>query len=161
MDYPALGSSEHLSDLQPRSRSRFPGFVLTVLCCAAAHAANHRDFSAMYDVGPASVVDATHVSVTLSLRLQNHSGRPLSHAALAMKELMMPGGRGRVVASDVSVEDRGTAKTSGIVIVSANEYRRWQRGGQPLLVLRVHDSNGRDIDRAIELLRLPGVGALR
>jgi hypothetical protein len=125
-----------------------------------ARAENGRDYSAMYDIGPATALDPTHVSVKLFLRLQNHSGTDLTNATITLADRLMPGKAGMLLKSGVTVAYRSIAKVSGTVTVGSEEYARWQRGGQPSLVIRVPDRNGRQVDRPIELVRMPGVGAM-
>jgi hypothetical protein len=137
------------------------GFLVFVsLNLTDARAENGRDFSGMYVIGPATVFDSTHVSVTLFLRLQNHSGADLSNAAVFLMNRLQPGKAGTPFASGISAPYRGVAKASGVVAVNTEEYQRWQHGGHPELVVRVLDQRGRKVDRPIELLRMPRAGAM-
>jgi hypothetical protein len=135
-------------------------FVVLAAWTPDARAEHDRDFSAMYDIGPATPVDATHVSVKLFLRLQNHSGASLTNATIALANRLMPGKAGTPLAGGVTAAYRGIVKVSGTVTVGTAEYRRWQHGGQPSLVIRVPNRNGRQVERPIELIRRPGVGAM-
>jgi hypothetical protein len=128
---------------------------------ANAWGENGRDFSAMYDLGPATAVDPTHVSVKLSLRLQNHSGADLTNATIFLADRLRPGKIGMPLKTGVTAAYRGVAKVSGTVTVTTEEYGRWQRGGHPSLVIRVWARNGRQVDRPIELIRLPGAGIMQ
>jgi hypothetical protein len=125
-----------------------------------ARAENGRDYSAMYDLGPATAVDPLHVSMKLFLRLQNHSGADLTNATISLADRLAPGKAGASVTSGVTVAYRGVVKLSATVTVATQEYQRWQHGGQPLLIIRVPNRNGREVGRPIELARMPGVGAM-
>ena len=127
---------------------------------ADARAEHGRDYSAMYDLGPATALDPTHVSVKLFLRLQNHSGVDLTNATISLADRLMPGKAGTPIISRVTAPYRGIAKASATLTVGTQEYRSWQRGGQPSLAIRLPDRNGREVNRPIELVRMPGVGAV-
>lgn len=144
----------------PSAISRLVAAAFVTLMCMilTAHAENGRDFSAMYAIGRPTVVDSTHVSVTLSLRVQNHSGASLSDAAIFLVNRAQPFKAGSLVASGIQVPDRGTAKASGAVTVSTRDYQRWQRGEPPAFMVRVVSRNGRSVDRPIELLRTSHIG---
>lgn len=133
---------------------------VTLMCVILtnAHAENGRDFSAMYAIGRPTVFDSTHVSVTLSLRVQNHSGASLSDAAIFLVNRAQPFKAGSLVASGIQIPDRGIAKASGAVTVSTRDYQRWQRGEPPALMVRVVNRDGRNVDRPIELLRTSHIG---
>lgn len=140
--------------------SRLVAAALVTLCVilTTAHAESGRDFSAMYAIGRPTVFDSTHVSVTLSLRLQNHSGASLSDAAIFLVNRAQPFKAGSLVASGIQIPDRGTAQASGAVTVSTRDYQRWQRGEPPALLVRVVNRNGRNVDHPIELLRTSHIG---
>jgi hypothetical protein len=153
-------------ELEPPAVSHLQGFWVSCLLVVLsawmpdALAENGRDFSAMFDIGPPTALDATHVSVRVFLRLQNHSGAYLTNATISLAERLVPGKEGTPLVTGVTAAYRGIVKVSGTVAVGTEEYRRWQRGGQPSLVIRVPDRNGRQLDRPIELVRMPGVAAM-
>jgi hypothetical protein len=160
---------EHGNFWKSKSRRRTLGGRWGILCLvviaavwhANADAENTRDFSAMFDMGPAQTVDLTHVSVKLFLRVRNNSVTDLSNATISLSDPLLPGKVSTPLATGISVPHRGSVKISGSVTVEVQEYRHWQRGEQPSLVIRVPGADGRNIDRPIELMRMPGMGAMR
>ena len=126
-----------------------------------AHAENGRDFSGVYDMGSATKLDATHVSVKLYLRLNNHSGADLKNAQIALADPLERSKASSMYASGVTANRRGVVKVTGTVTVDSREYLRWRGGPGPSLVVRVPDKHGQMIDHPIELQRLRGVEKMR
>jgi hypothetical protein len=140
------------------------GILLSAWLVAAlivpAHADNGRDFSALYDLGPAHSVDSTHVSVQLYLSLQNHGSAGVTNTTIFLAQPGLLEADSTPVAAGVSVAHRAVTTVSGTLTVEAQEYQRWQRGqSAPLLFIRITDAQGRQIDRRVELVRRPGLGA--
>jgi hypothetical protein len=125
-----------------------------------ANADNGRDFSALYDLGSAHPVDATHVSVPLYLSLQNHGTAGVSNTTIFLGQPGLLSSNSAVVADGVAVARRAVARVSGTLTLDAQEYQRWQRGQwTPLLYIRITDAEGHQSDRRVELARRPGLGA--
>jgi hypothetical protein len=114
----------------------------------------------MYDLTNTATGDTAHVSLTLVLRLQNHSGAALNNGAIVLRDKFSPSASLQTVASGVSVADRRSVKVSGTITVKKAEYARWQRGNRPSLLVHFVGKSGRAVDRPIELARMPGLGAM-
>jgi hypothetical protein len=124
-----------------------------------AYAENGRDFSAMYDFFEVTAVDTAHVSLTLVLQLQNHSGGYVANGTLALVDRLRPDRKPSTFADTVTVADRRGVKVSGTLTIDTREYQDWQRGVPPALVIDFIDARGRKVERVVELARLPGVRA--
>lgn len=136
------------------------GAWLAVALIVPANADSGRDFSALYDFGSAHPVDATHVSVQLYLALQNHGATAVSNATIFLGQPGLLETDSAQVAGGVAVAHRAVARVSGTLTIDTQDYQRWQRGQwTPLLLVRVTDAQGRQIDRPVELVRRPGLGA--
>jgi hypothetical protein len=133
---------------------------LAVALVAPANADNGRDFSALYDLSSARPVDSTHVSVQLYLSLQNHGAAAVGNTTIFLAQPNLLATDSTLVAAGVTVARRAVARVSGTLTIDAQEYQLWQRGlWAPLLFIRITDAQGRPIDRRIELVRRPGLGA--
>jgi hypothetical protein len=61
----------------------------------------------------------------------------LTDATISLADRLMPGKAGTPLANGMTAAYRGIVKVSGAVAVANEEYRRWQRGGQPSLIIRM------------------------
>jgi hypothetical protein len=129
---------------------------LLLAMASNAHAEHGRDFSALYDFGKVTSVDARRVSVTLMLRLRNNSGKYISNGSIRLVDRVAPGDALATLGDPVEIAYRGSARVAGSVTVERSEYRRWLRGDAPKLVVDVIDARGRHVDHAVELVRMPG-----
>jgi hypothetical protein len=133
---------------------------LAVALIVPANAQDGRDFSALYDLGSAHPVDSTHVSVQLYLSLQNHGATGVRNTTIFLVQPSLLETDSAQVADGVTVAHRAVARVSGTLTIDAQEYQRWKRGQwAPLLFIRITDAQGRQIDRRVELVRRPGLGA--
>jgi hypothetical protein len=133
---------------------------LAIALVVPATAENGRDFSALYDLGAAHPVDTTHVSLQLYLSLQNHGATSVGNTAIFLAPPSLVETDWIQIADGVTIARRAVARVSGTVTIDAQEYQRWQRGQwAPLLFIRITDAQGHQIDRRIELVRRPGLGA--
>jgi hypothetical protein len=133
--------------------------LLSIAATHAAHAENGRDFSAMYDLTNIAPVDTAHVSLTLVLRLQNHSGADIADAVVGLSDRLRPGKLSAQVSSGVSIQYGRHVKVSGDITVKRSDYDRWQHGARLPLVIEFRDARGHTTTRPIELVRMPGIGA--
>lgn len=148
----------------PRLSHRVQEILLSVWLAVAlivpANADNGRDFSALYDLGSARSIDSTHVSVQLYLSLQNHGATGVSNTKIFLVQPNLLETDSTLVADGVVVAHQAVARVAGTLTIDAQEYQRWQRGQwAPLLFIRITDAQGHQIDRQVELVRRPGLGA--
>ena len=130
--------------------------ILTLLCPAFAE--DGRDFSAIYDFKNVEVVDPTHVSVTLVLRLQNHSGADVAAGQVSLRRGMNPSQSYGAFSTSVTVANRAVTKLTGTFVVDAEEYQLWQSGPSPMLRIDYGDGEGRPMLRPVEVVRRRGMG---
>jgi hypothetical protein len=136
------------------------GAWLAVVLIVPANADSGRDFSALYDFGSVHPVDSTHVSVQLYLARQNHGATGVSNTTIFLGQPGLLETDSTQVAGGVAVAYRTVARVSGTLTIDTQDYQRWQRGQwTPFLFVRVTDAQGRRIDRPVELVRRPGLGA--
>jgi len=133
--------------------------IVALAALPSAFAENGRDFSASYDLRDVSPSGADHVRVTLSLRLQNHSGADVADAEVSLQDSVRAFKTLGVFAEHVSLANHEVAKLSGTFIVPTQYVAQWRTGRRPQVVVRLMSANGHSMHpRPVELLYVPGVG---
>jgi len=123
--------------------------VLAGLALAGTAWGNGRDFSGSYQVSDVSVSGDT-ASLTLTLRLFNHSSADISNATVVLRDMIIPS-RNYGTFSNVSVPAGQAVQLSGTFQVPQREYQSWQQGRQPLLMIEFADAAGNKVRRPIEV----------
>ncbi len=142
----------------PRLRAvRIYAFVLLtafLLIPIAGLAKDGRDFSGYYSL--TDVTEQTNaVKLTLTVQVFNYSDADIKEASLVLRE------SGPGIAVDgafpaVKVfHDRTDVRLSQQFTVPREEYRRWQNGMVPRLVVHYMGANGIEQNRSIQLSRRP------
>ncbi|HKV64042.1 MAG TPA: hypothetical protein VJO16_19200 [Candidatus Acidoferrum sp.] len=111
---------------------------------------NGRDFSGSYQVSDVSVSGDT-ASLTLRLRLFNHSTADVSNATVVLRDWVVPS-RSYGSFPNVNIPTGKTVELSGTFQVPQHEYQSWQRGRPPFLMLEYTDGAGSKVRRPIEVL---------
>jgi len=124
--------------------------VFAGLALAGTAWGNGRDFSGSYQVSGVTVSGDT-ASLTLTLRLFNHSTADISNATVVLRDMIIPSrNHGRI--SNVSVPAGQAVQLSGTFQVPQREYQSWQRGKQPFLMIEYVDAAGNKVRRPIEIV---------
>lgn len=156
------------------SRSRLRIILAGIIFIAAQHPAvaeHGRDFSARYDLKDEAPVGADRVSITLSLRLQNHSGADVADAEVSLQD-SVPALKTLGVLQDsapafktlgvfpghLSLANHEVTTLSGEFTVPTEYITQWRTGQKPRIVVRFKSAEGRSVHRPVELLYMPGVG---
>jgi hypothetical protein len=127
--------------------------VFAGLACGGLARGNGREFSGFYRISDASVSGET-VSLTLTLRLFNHSGADVSNATVMLRDRIIPSQNYGTFAS-VKVPAGRAVQLSGTFQISQHEYQSWQQGRQPFLMIEYADAAGNKVRRPIEIARSP------
>jgi hypothetical protein len=117
-----------------------------------------RAFSAQYDVCEVRPLDATHSSVRIVVRLQNHSGAALNDGSLVVQDASVPLRLIKPLATGVHVQDREFTTISRTVTVATSSYQHWL-AAPPSLVLEFTNAAGGTQRYHVEVVRIPGLGA--
>ena len=137
------------------------GYILLscvlILCPTAALAEAGRDFAGFYDLTNITNL-GTDYRVTLSLTVFNYRGSAVAGATITLEDSVEPGKTYGSFGSTISVGDRGSATLRGTFTVPAAEYRFWQIGSTPRVMIQFQDSAGRTVRRAIELSEMAWEG---
>ena len=123
--------------------------VLAGLALAGTAWGNGREFSGFYRVSDVSVSGDT-ASLTLTLRLINHSSADVSNATVALRDSIIPS-RNFGTFPNVSVPAGQTVQLSGTFQVPQREYESWQQGRRPFLMIEYADATGNKVRRPIEV----------
>jgi hypothetical protein len=130
-----------------------PALVLAGLALAGMARANSRDFTCSYRVSDVNVSGDT-ASLTLTLRLINHSTVDISNATVVLRDSIIPS-RNFGMIPNVNVPAGQAAQLSGTFQVPQREYQIWQQGKQPILMIEYADAAGNMVRRLIEIERTP------
>jgi hypothetical protein len=133
-------------------------FIATLTSVPCAFAEHGRDFSATYDLKDVSPAGADRVSVTLSLRLQNHSGADLADAEVSLEDKVPALRSLGVFPSHLSLVNHAVATLTGTFSVPTSYAAEWRTGHRPQVVVRYMSAQGHWIRRPVEMRFLPGVG---
>jgi predicted RecA/RadA family phage recombinase len=123
--------------------------VFAGLALAGAAWGSGRDFSGSYQVSDVSVSGDT-ASLTLSLRLFNHSTADVSNATVVLRDLIIPS-RNFGTFPNVNIPAGQTVQLSGTFQVPQREYQSWQQGRKPFLMIEYADASGNKVRRPIEV----------
>ena len=134
------------------------GLTVTIMALPSAFAEHGRDFSGSYDFKDVSPVGANEVSVTLNLRLQNHSGAEVADAEVSLQDSVPASKALGVFPMHLSLVNHAVAKLSGAFIVPTRYVMQWRTGQGPRVVVRFVSDTGHAIRRPVELLYMPGAG---
>ena len=140
----------------PRAVSICAFVLLTafLLIPIAGVAKDGRDFSGYYSLtGITEQSDA--VKLTLTVQVFNYSDADIKEASLVLRE----SGPGIAVDGTFPAvklfHDRSDVRLSQQFSVTREEYRRWQNGMDPRLVVHYVGANGIEQNRSIQLARRP------
>ncbi len=130
------------------------GLAVILLTTLSALAKDGRDFSGYY-----SLTDVTEqsnaVKLTLTVQVFNYSDADIKEASLLLRET----GPGMAVEGAFPAlkvfHDHTDVRLSQQFTVPREEYRRWQNGMVPRLVVHYMGANGIEQNRSIQLSRRP------
>ena len=132
-----------------------------LLACAAVLAkagrpASTQEVSGVYSVSK-SAVDGSNVQVTLRIELTSSADSTLNSESVGLRSLLT--GETQNTGASFSLPAHGNAEFSVTVTISQAEYKLWQNGARPLLVLALAGSGGEQITETVALLPSGAAGA--
>jgi hypothetical protein len=120
-----------------------------VLMARTPQAANGHEVSGVYAIQ--NVNDAgKNVSVTLHVILSSSTDATLESNGVSLRSLL--GGATQTLAASFTIPAHGNADFTSGATISAAEYKLWQEGGKPMLVLSLKALDGSEFTRTVELL---------
>jgi|SRR6267378_218899 len=133
------------------SRALQAALIWAGLVWAGLAWANGRDFSGFYRTSDVSVSGET-ASLTLTVRLFNHSSMDVANATVVLRDWIIPS-RNYASFPNVNIPAGKTVQLSGTFQVPQREYQSWQQGRQPTVIIEYMDISGNKVRRLIELAR--------
>ena len=127
--------------------------ILSLMSVSPGRATDCTDFAGLFNyTGGPSTGDP--VSVTFSMRVNNHSNADVSNAAVTVRDGM---NRETVYATftSVSIAQGNGVKLSADIFVSRAEYDRWENGNMPTVEIEYQDSSGNTRVQRVQLVRMP------
>jgi hypothetical protein len=112
-------------------------------------AANGHEVSGVYAIQ--NVDDAgKNVSVTLHVVLSSSTDATLQSKSVSLRSLLSS--TTQTIAASFTIPAHGNADFTAGASISSAEYKLWQEGGKPLLVLSLQAGDGSEFTRTVELL---------
>ncbi|PYU21650.1 MAG: hypothetical protein DMG30_17135 [Acidobacteria bacterium] len=124
--------------------------VLAALAWAGlAWAGNGRGFSGFYRCSDVNVSGET-ASLTLTLRLFNHSDTTAANATVLLRDWIVPS-RNYGSFPNLNIPRGQAVQVSGNFQIPQREYQSWQQGRPPSLIIEYVDASGNKVRRPIEI----------
>ena len=120
-----------------------------VLLASAPHAAAGNEVSGVYAIQQVNDTGKT-VNVTLHVILSSSSDGTLQSKSVSLRSVLS--GTTQTLSASFSIPAHGSADFTASASISAADYKLWQEGGKPLLVLNLQSLDGTEFTRTVELL---------
>jgi hypothetical protein len=121
-----------------------------VLVARTPQAANGHEVSGVYAIQKVEAISAVNVSVTLHVVLSSSSDGTLESKSVSLRSLLS--GMTQSLSASFTIPAHGNADFTAGATIGAEEYKLWQEGGKPLLVLSLQSLDGSEFTRTVELL---------
>lgn len=115
----------------------------------SAQQSSGQEVSGVYSIQQSSGA-GTDTQVTLSVSLTNSSDATLQSSHVALRSVLT--GTSQDIAASFSLPPQGTADFTATVTISQAEFKQWQQGAKPMLVLELQSSDGTKITRTVGLV---------
>ena len=125
--------------------------VLSMIMCAAAWAADGRDFIGLYEASDVTA-SGDDVTLTFSARLFNYSGGDVVGATVKLKSHVHPD---EVYATfpAVDIANGHSVRLTQAVTLPSEEHDAWEQGAMPWLTIEFQDAAGNEHLSMVELAR--------
>lgn len=120
-----------------------------VLPARTAQPASGNEVSGVYAVQQSSDIGSDE-QLTLHVELTSSEDAALQSTSVALRSLLS--GTTQEVTASFSIPPHGNADFTATVTITQSEYKLWQGGARPLLVLTLQSSDGPQITRTVALL---------
>jgi hypothetical protein len=123
--------------------------LCAVLVARTPHAANGNEVSGVYAI---QNVDDTgkNVNVTLHVVLSSSTDATLQSKSVSLRSVLSS--TTQTLSASFTIPAHGNADFTASASISSAEYKLWQEGGKPLLVLSLQALDGSEFTRTVELL---------
>jgi hypothetical protein len=120
-----------------------------VLMARTPRAASGTEVSGVYAIQNANNA-GQDVSVTLHVTLSSSTDATLESKGVSLRSLLS--GTSQTLAASFTIPAHGNADFTAGATISAAEYKLWQEGGKPVLVLSLQALDGSEFTRTVALL---------
>jgi len=120
-----------------------------VMMARTPQAANGHEVSGVYAIQQIANT-GSDVNVTLHVILSSSTDATLQSESVSLRSLL--GGGTQTLSASFSIPAHGNADFTASASISAAEYKLWQEGGKPMLVLSLKALDGSEFTRTVALL---------
>jgi len=120
-----------------------------VLLASAPHAAGGNEISGVYAIQQVNDTGKT-VNVTLHVVLSSSTDATLQSKNISLRSVLS--GTTQTLSASFTIPANGSAEFIATANVSAADYKLWQEGGKPVLVVNLQSLDGTEFTRTVELL---------
>ena len=120
-----------------------------VMMARTPQAANGNEVSGVYAIQHADNT-GSEVNVTLHVILSSSTDATLQSESVSLRSVL--GGGTQTLSASFSIPAHGNADFTASANISAAEYKLWQEGGKPMLVLSLKALDGSEFTRTVALL---------
>ncbi len=121
-----------------------------VLMARTPQAANGHEVSGAYAIQEVEATSGVNVRVTMHVVLSSSTDATLESKGVSLRSLLS--GTSQTLAASFSIPAHGNADFTAGATISAAEYKLWQEGGKPMLVLSLQALDGSEFTRTVALL---------
>jgi hypothetical protein len=123
--------------------------LCAVLVARAPQAANGHEVSGVYAIQHADS-SGSDVNVTLHIILSSSTDATLQSKSVSLRSLLSSSTQ--TLTASFTIPAHGNADFTAGATISAAEYKLWQEGGKPMLVLSLQALDGSEFTRTVGLL---------
>jgi len=123
--------------------------LCAVLVARTPQAANGHEVSGVYAIQQADKT-GNNVSVTLHVILSSSTDATLQSKSVSLRSVLS--GTTQTLSASFTIPAHGNADFTAGATISAADYKLWQEGGTPMLVLNLQSLDGSEFTRTVELL---------
>jgi hypothetical protein len=120
-----------------------------VMMAGTPQAANGHEVSGVYAIQQVANT-GSDVNVTLHVILSSSTDATLESESVSLRSLLGDGAQ--TLSASFSIPAHGNADFTAGATISAAEYKLWQEGGKPMLVLSLKALDGSEFTRTVALL---------
>ncbi len=119
------------------------------LMARTPRAANGHEISGVYAIQQADT-SGSDVTVTLHVILSSSTDATLESKSVALRSTLS--GTIQTLTASFTIPAHGNADFTASVSISGAEYKLWQEGGKPMLVVTLQSLDGSEFTRTVGLL---------
>ena len=124
--------------------------LCAVLVARTPQAPSGHEVSGIYAIQEMNATSANNVSVTLHVVLSSSTDATLQSKSVSLRSVLSSATQ--TLSASFTIPAHGNADFTAGATISAAEYKLWQEGGKPMLVLTLEALDGSEFTRTVALL---------